>query len=275
MSLVHETSYTGRPVPVEAVALDLDGVIVHDNKLVPGAIEAIRAVRDKNIPIFPVTSRDFLRCLWLIDQIEFRDPGVFSGGAAIAEFTPKKQVVWEKPIRQDVAYRLTAALLPYSTVINTGNGQTKVTERDPLEDIKGPCFGVWAEFSEKHVEETELILQQFSQDTDSPLEYHYNHGTVDTDIRGVHVTAAGANKYTTTRQVLERLDVNPAHALAVADGSNDIPLFRAVGTGVAMGNASEDLKAIATHQVGDVLAGGFAEAIQKFVLGPGVSYDYL
>ena len=47
-----------------------------------------------------------------------------------------------------------------------------------------------------------------------------------------------------------RLGLTPEDAMAFGDGNNDIEMFQAVGHSVAMGNASADLKAIASEVCG-------------------------
>jgi len=47
------------------------------------------------------------------------------------------------------------------------------------------------------------------------------------------------------RKVLDYLNIAAADALAFGDGNNDLPMFKVVQTGVAMGNASLELKAAA------------------------------
>jgi hydroxymethylpyrimidine pyrophosphatase-like HAD family hydrolase len=48
----------------------------------------------------------------------------------------------------------------------------------------------------------------------------------------------------------------------VGDGWNDAPAMRLVGHPVAMGNAEPEVCALARHIVGDVDAGGLAQAIE-------------
>ena len=54
--------------------------------------------------------------------------------------------------------------------------------------------------------------------------------------------------------------------LAIGDGLNDLPLFEAAGTKVAMGNAYDELKALADDITLDVENGGVAAAIGKYLL---------
>ena len=53
--------------------------------------------------------------------------------------------------------------------------------------------------------------------------------------------------------------------MACGDGDNDLEMLKAVGVGVAMGNADEAVKAAADY-VTDTNEKGVAKAVEKFVL---------
>ncbi len=61
----------------------------------------------------------------------------------------------------------------------------------------------------------------------------------------VEGTAAGVDKGEGVRQLLAHLTIDPARVMAIGDNDNDIPMFESVGFGVAMGQASEKVKAVA------------------------------
>lgn len=63
--------------------------------------------------------------------------------------------------------------------------------------------------------------------------------------RAVDIIPAGGGKGTGIREVLKYYDLTPEEAIAFGDGTNDIEMLKAVGTGIAMGNATEDVKEIA------------------------------
>ncbi len=54
--------------------------------------------------------------------------------------------------------------------------------------------------------------------------------------------------------------------MAVGDGPNVISLLSSAGLGIAMGGASDGLKAVADHVTLNVDHNGLAEAINKFLL---------
>ena len=57
-------------------------------------------------------------------------------------------------------------------------------------------------------------------------------------------------------KLLAHYGLDRAQAIAFGDGNNDIEMLQAVGTGVAMANASAQLKAVADDVCGDVAEDG-------------------
>lgn len=74
--------------------------------------------------------------------------------------------------------------------------------------------------------------------------------------RAVDIIPATGGKGTGIAKVLKYYGFDRSEALAFGDGNNDVEMFQAVGTGVAMENASEKLKAIATDYCGHVAEDG-------------------
>jgi Cof subfamily protein (haloacid dehalogenase superfamily) len=76
----------------------------------------------------------------------------------------------------------------------------------------------------------------------------------------------GESKAKGMSMVLEALNISREHSIAIGDSKNDLDIVRAAGLGIAMGNASEELKALAGATTGDCGKGGVGQAITKFVL---------
>ena len=73
-------------------------------------------------------------------------------------------------------------------------------------------------------------------------------------------------KATGIREVCKRLDIPLTRTMAFGDGLNDIDMFRTVATGIAMGDAREELKAIAAHVTDTVENHGIANALKHYRL---------
>jgi Cof subfamily protein (haloacid dehalogenase superfamily) len=75
-----------------------------------------------------------------------------------------------------------------------------------------------------------------------------------------------SSKLAAAMRVLARLGVPAARALAIGDHLNDLPLLRAVGRGVAMGNSQPEVRNAVRHVTGTVEEDGAAAAIEQWLL---------
>ena len=84
---------------------------------------------------------------------------------------------------------------------------------------------------------------------------------------GLEVVYPGVSKGVGLLELARMLGIPPEETMAIGDSSNDIPMIRAAGLGVAVANATDETKAAADYvcrENNDV--GGVAEAIERFVL---------
>jgi hypothetical protein len=84
----------------------------------------------------------------------------------------------------------------------------------------------------------------------------------------VDVTHPRANKGEAARVIAGLLGIAPAAVAAIGDMPNDLPMFAAVGLAIAMGNASEAVRAAARFTVADNDSDGWAEAAEKLLSLP-------
>ena len=82
----------------------------------------------------------------------------------------------------------------------------------------------------------------------------------------VEITAKGVSKASALRLMASKYNVAIEETLAIGDSGNDLPMLRAAGVSVAMGNASEEVKAACDYVTGLCVDDGFADAVDKFVL---------
>ena len=77
---------------------------------------------------------------------------------------------------------------------------------------------------------------------------------------------AGVTKWSAIHRLAQGWGIDDEAICAVGDDVNDIPMIRAAGLGVAMGNALDEVKAIADYVTLDVEHSGLAAAIERFLL---------
>jgi Cof subfamily protein (haloacid dehalogenase superfamily) len=81
------------------------------------------------------------------------------------------------------------------------------------------------------------------------------------------VTPPSVDKGTFVMAVSQRLGVPAAQIAVLGDMENDLAMFRKAGVSIAMGNASEEVKRQATYVTKSNAEDGFAEAIERYILG--------
>lgn len=78
------------------------------------------------------------------------------------------------------------------------------------------------------------------------------------------ITSVAADKGNGLRAMVLRLGLDISQTLAFGDGGNDIPILRAAGKGVAMGNAGEEVKHVADYITTSVDEDGIQNALLHF-----------
>ena len=74
----------------------------------------------------------------------------------------------------------------------------------------------------------------------------------------------GTDKWHGIGKILERFGIAREDTMAFGDGGNDISMLRGAGTGIAMGNAGDDVKAAADYVTTSVDDDGIAKALEHF-----------
>ena len=85
------------------------------------------------------------------------------------------------------------------------------------------------------------------------------------------VTNPEANKGAVVLTLAKRMNIAPKQVATIGDMPNDVMMFKKSGLSIAMGNASNMVKAQASAVTDSNEDDGFAKAVRRFVLPPGAS----
>ena len=85
-----------------------------------------------------------------------------------------------------------------------------------------------------------------------------------TDVLGL--TGPNISKGNALRWLARQAGISPEATLAIGDYENDLSMLAAAGIGIAMGNATPEVKSIAREVVADNRNDGVAEALERWVL---------
>ncbi len=80
----------------------------------------------------------------------------------------------------------------------------------------------------------------------------------------VDIVANGTNKALGIQVMAGHFGFETSETMAVGDGNNDVPMMEYAAIGVAMGNASDEVKRHADHVTADVDDDGLSQALRRF-----------
>ena len=94
----------------------------------------------------------------------------------------------------------------------------------------------------------------------------YKDKIINKEYEYIDVTPKNVNKDNALHILGDYLKIKPDEMLTIGDNINDFDMVKNAGVGVAVANAYDELKQVATYTTANpVEKGGFAEAIYKFV----------
>ncbi len=276
--------------PFDLVALDLDGTILDkrfEGLISPRVRRTIAAVQAAGIPVTIATGRTLDYVKPIAQELDIRVPVITTQGAVIGD--PRSgRIFFEAAMPMEAARTIVRWAQAHNRVLilyfSDGRGGTRMYQnREEWEPevydhwfgtprilcpdlerlLEGPQAHPPLKFILVNDINREPDLSDFIQELLGP-EVHVTR-TLDLLVEG---TARGVDKGAGLRHLCQILGIDPARTLAVGDNENDIPLLEAAGLGVAMGQATDKVKAVADWVAPPIEADGAAVALEEFVLTP-------
>jgi hydroxymethylpyrimidine pyrophosphatase-like HAD family hydrolase len=260
-------SRTWRP---RLVALDIDGTVVDRNGFMPPAVaEAVALIVQAGVPVVLSTGRSWHGTQHVFDQLGLPPgPTVCSNGAVIVRYPPQeiiKAITFDpRPVIAQVEDFAPGTLIAVEEI---GRGY-RLNELFPGDDLTGELIIEDAkQLSSRPV--TRVILRDPTRSEEDflALARHLGmHGMTYFVGWGTWLDIApdGVNKATALAEVAAGYGVRATDVLAFGDGSNDIEMLRWAGRGVAMGNASDEVKAAADDVTKTIDDGGPAAELRAW-----------
>lgn len=272
------------PATIQLLVLDIDGTIAGEsNQIRPAVLEAIAAVQARGVQVAIATGRMYCAALRFHRAVGSRLPLMAYQGAWIQDpntaevhrhWTLAKPTVLELlSFFEQVEF---AAELSIHLYIND---QLYVRELTPATQAYAERSGVEA----IAVGDLRRVLDQPPTklltlcDDSSRIEHLLTHLKQRYTPAELYLTTSVATFFEAAHPLVSKgeavrylaeevLGLSAAQVMAVGDNFNDLEMLEYAGIGVAMGNAPEPIKAIATWVAPDVEADGAAAAIQAFLL---------
>lgn len=256
---------------------DIDGTLMPFGKDVPAStIEAIHSLRRDGHKAFIATGRSPAEVSDRIRSIGF-DGAVYSSGAAV-EIDGKTiyRRIWSrKEYDKAVPYLLGRG---FPVILQADNGTYLTQETQDIwysllmkyvgRIVQVPSLRIVDELPDD--EEVNKLLYiggpliEVAQALVPEFQTVANTVGLPPDMMG-EVMLVGITKATGMDIVMEHYGLDIAESVAIGDGANDIEMVEHAGLGIAMGNASSDLLAVADYITDDVEADGLRKAVEHAI----------
>lgn len=276
---------------IKLVALDLDGTLFdNSSRISERNLTAIRSITDKGIHVVISTGRPFEGIPF--DQIKGTgiNYAITANGSGIYEISTGK-CLYENAMDEELVTPILNFLLTRDIHIDAfigGKGYTPVQCVETAQkltvpsSIKNYIITTRTRLDNilQFIHENQLKVQKMTLnfypaadgtliDRETVRKFLVSNPSITTVCGGynnLEFTRADANKGVGLRKLAEILGVNPDATMAIGDTENDLAIIEAAGIGVAMGNATDAVKARADYVTTTNTKDGVAAAIEHFIL---------
>lgn len=258
------------------LALDLDGTLLNEeHQLSPEIIRAIRELIDKGFHVTLATNRMFQSAESFAKLLNIDLPLIVYGGSLVK--CPKtKDEFLDLRISRNIALKAIELMkdepstdfLFQEDEIYTS---TKSIYTDRYQSILGIELKIVPDFREVLIdrprtlvfyvklEEVERLTQKLKAELESVAQ------VVNSAPYFIDVTHLEATKGKGLESLAEKLHIKRDEIIAVGDGMNDIEMIDYAGLGVAVANASKELKDRADYITKEEREKGVLEVVKKFI----------
>jgi len=260
---------------LSAIISDVDGTLIDlDGQYNPQVPILIAELRAKGVLVSAATGKAFVGEIERVVRELDLSPLIISCGGGLINNWKTKEVLWHRPIPEVSVRRMidylashnyiysletqTQAFMPELVKTEAYTDDIEVTVFNPKSPPPGVLKILFHRAANKVDKETiEKPRRELSHlCTDTEVTLFCSEG-----ICGLDITAENATKHTAVLEYAKLVGIDPSTMVAIGDGYNDYPLFTACGLKIAMGNAPQELKAIADKVVAATEKGGMVEAL--------------
>jgi Cof subfamily protein (haloacid dehalogenase superfamily) len=257
---------------IALVVSDVDGTMVTKEKvLTDGARAAVRKLRDAGIGFTITSSRPPVGMRFLVEPLDITLPiGPFNGSSIV---DGELKVITQHLIPKATAARAIEVLDQYGVDIWVFTNAEWLIKRDD---------GQYVPHEQNTIQHDPLIVDHFTPYLDkackivgasddfallerceTAMQEALGESAVAVRSQNYYldITPPGQNKGTFVTAMAQRLGISLDAVATIGDMQNDLPMFKVSGLSVAMGNATDSVKAKATDVTTSNEEDGFAGAV--------------
>jgi Cof subfamily protein (haloacid dehalogenase superfamily) len=263
---------------ISLVLADVDGTLVTEDKiLTERARKAVIALQEAGIRFAITSGRPPLGMAMLFDVLDIETPiAGFNGGLFVER---DLTILDEKTVPADVAGQAIDLMRAHGLDTWVYSGNDWLITKAVAPHVAREAWTV--KFQPKVVADVREHLQQVAkivgvsddlekvQRCEAAAQAAFGRRATATRSQPYYldVTNKNANKGAVVEYLSEHVGVPEEEIATIGDQQNDVLMFKRSGFSIAMGNASDEVKAQAMAVTDSYNNEGFAKAMESFVLG--------
>lgn len=275
------------------VALDIDGTTVkNDGTLSNRTISVIKKCESMGIPVCLSTGRNVHNTKKIAKTLSDTMPFVCIDGSVFYDQKSKSQI-FSKTISKETIKKIALLADRFNLYIEFCSStkyykyvKNPILEKFNYGGMPGNAIQRCNDFFVKNVRyinnlerflDKGVPLHQFliageKEDLELFKAFIKDESFADADLRYdlwgdnyIFVVATGCNKAYGLKLLSDYFNIDIKDMIAIGDQMNDIDMIKSAGLGIAMGNAHEEIKEVASYITKTNEEDGVADAIEKFI----------
>ena len=265
---------------IKQLFTDMDGTLLNpQGELSPATIQAIKQA---HLPLTLVSARAAADMLRFVEALGLTGPQIGFNGALIYQVNHHQiESRSEIPLSKTNGLKIIQAVQKHFPEVSINfydathwfapkhdHGVDLQAERSDFAPQFGNPTDILANHPQQLLKITLLVTGQTDPQAVADLITNLNFPNIslqlpaaENGITFIDITNAQAQKSRGVQYVLDQAGITNAEAAAFGDGENDLPMLEMVGLPIAMGNASDKVKAVAKYVTKANSADGWAAAL--------------
>jgi len=261
---------------------DVDGTLLTPDGEVSGAVrEAVRDLTARGVPVALCTGRSILASRGLIEGLGLHEMNHIFFDGAVVSMVNVVAPVYSATLKPELVEAMVGFAQEHGIDLELAGVSGSYSERETwTTHVKetifhnpftiGPFSGIWERESLVRAavtlrepgdqERADHFIARFRDE----VVIHSAHSPQLPEVSFLNFVAPGLSKGKAVEALARYLGIMKDEVVAVGDWLNDIPMLRAAGLAVAMGNAHEDVKAAADFVTLPAAEDGLAHVIRRF-----------
>ena len=264
------------------LAIDMDGTaLTSTKKISPRTANAINELLKRGVHVVTSTGRGVAELTDYTEDFRRMNYGILISGGLIYDFFKRTPVIMHG-VDEEIMMHIIDYGLQERAMVHLLTLKHSVAREQDIQHMDEFNMQIYFDMFNRiclRVDDFKQYIREHPGEVAKVNLYHRDRPSRDRNLErlrkfdlsisfterdNLEASPAGVTKASGLIELCKHLGVDIGETVAVGDGHNDVEILQTAGLGVAMGNASDDIKQFAGYVTADNDHDGVAEVIEKF-----------